>query len=136
VLKEAAIAWSVSGGMRRPCLARGADGCPPQRRRVRARRSSFMAQPDVPLSRIHPELMLARVMILLQLQNLYCNAVLLVYSGEESHGCVNQRMSLIDDASRAHGVKEVTILTGIALSRQGLVGKRQISRGPGIGPGL
>ena len=29
-----------------------------------------------------------------------------------------QRMSLIDDASRAHGVKEVTILTGIALSRQ------------------
>ena len=48
-----------------------------------------MAQPDVPLSRIHPELMLARVMILLQLQNLYCNAVLLVYSGEESYGCEN-----------------------------------------------
>ena len=91
MLKEAAIAGSVSGGMRRPCLARGADGCPPQRRRVRARRSTFMAQPDVPLSRIHPELM-ARVMILLQLQNLYCNAVLLVYSGEESHGCVNQRI--------------------------------------------
>ena len=89
MLKEAAIAGSVSGGMRRPCLARGADGCPPQRRRVRARRSSFMAQPDVPLSRIHPELMLARVMILLQLQNLYCNAVLLVYSGEESYGCEN-----------------------------------------------
>ena len=32
---------------------------------------------------------------------------------------MNQRMSLIDDASRGctHGVKEVTILTGIALSR-------------------
>jgi hypothetical protein len=29
----------------------------PQRRRRRARRSSFMAQPGVPLSRIHPELL-------------------------------------------------------------------------------
>ena len=87
MLKEAAIAWSVSGGMRRPCLARGAVGCPHARSAVVVVRVVPVSWPSQ-ASRYPGFILncwLARVMILLQLQNLYRNAVLFVYSGEESY---------------------------------------------------